>query len=333
MDWTQKTVLVTGAGGFIGSHLVERLVDLGATTKALVARNPAGSGGWPDSSPVKDSVEVIIGDIRDEDGLQRWFRGVDTVFHLAALTSVPDSLWNPQSYFQTNVEGTFNVLQAAREAGVKSVVHTSSSAVYGSARYIPMDEDHPLQARSPYAATKIAADKLAESFHRSFDLPVAVIRPFNTYGPGQSAGAVIPSIIKQALTESQVRLGSLAPERDFNFVADTVEGYIRVAGCPAAVGQAINIGGGQSISIEALASTILELMGKDIPIVQEDRQGRTEESDVDRLCSDNTRARDLLGWQPQYTLEDGLSQVIDWVRGDLDRCSTGSRTPALGSGP
>ena len=318
MDWEQKTVLVSGAGGFIGSHLVERLVDLGASTKALVRYNSAGSHGRLDRSSVKDSVTLIAGDIRDSHGLREALQGVDMDFHLAALISIPYSYRNPRAYVRTNVEGTLNVLQAALDADVKLVVHTSTSEVYGSARYIPMDEDHPLQAQSPYSATKIAADKLAEAFHRSFDLPVAIIRPFNTYGPRQSARAVIPAIIVQALTQSEVRLGSLAPVRDFNFVADSVEGYIKIAECPEAVGQVINIGSGEGVSIGDLANTVLHLMGRDIPIISDAQRIRPQESEVDKLCADNSKARQLLGWQPQYTLEAGLARVIDWIKSNLD---------------
>ena len=268
-------------------------------------------------------IEVFAGDIRDEDGLQNRFQGVDMVFNLAALISIPYSYENPRAYVRTNVEGALNVFQAALDASVDLVVQTSTSEVYGSARYTPMDEEHPLQAQSPYAATKIAADKLAESYHRCFDLPVAIIRPFNTYGPRQSARAIIPTIISQALAGSQIKLGNLDPERDFNFVTDTVEGYIRIAECPAAIGKVINIGGGNPVSIGKLAATILETMGLDIPIIQDDQRVRPKDSEVDRLCADSAIARDLLGWAPQHTLESGLAIVIDWIRSNLDRFPEG----------
>lgn len=318
MNWQNQKVLVTGAGGFVGSHLVERLMSLGAETKALVRYNSAGTHGWLDSIPVKDHVEIFAGDVRDEDGLQELFRGVDMVFNLAALISIPYSYENPRAYVRTNVEGALNVFQAAREADVSLVVQTSTSEVYGSALYTPMDEKHPLQAQSPYAATKIAADKLAESYYRCFDLPVAIIRPFNTYGPRQSARAIIPAIISQAITGSHVKLGNLTPERDFNFVTDTVDGYIRIAECPEAKGKVINIGGGSPVSIGTLASTILELMGRDIPIVQDEQRLRPKDSEVDRLCSDSTLARNLLGWAPQHTMKSGLALAADWIRDNID---------------
>ena len=294
-------------------------MGLGATTRALVHSSSTGSCGWLDDLPLKSSVEIIAGDIRNPEGLRKWLRGVDTVFHLAALPSVPDSMRDPRAYFQTNVEGTLNVLLAARDAGATSVVHSSSSEVYGATQFLPIDEEHPQQARSPYAATKIAADKLAESFHHSYGLPVAIIRPFNTYGPRQSAGAVVPYIVRQALTKPQVRLSSLTPERDFIFVADTVDGYIRAVGCPAAVGQAINIGSGVSVSIGELAATIIRLLGRDIPIVEGEQRVHPYQGDVDRVCADNSRARDVLGWQPQYPLVDGLTCVIDWIQNNLDQ--------------
>ena len=326
MDWNHQTVLVTGAGGFIGSHLTERLVALGARTRALVRYNSADSWGWLDSSPVKDDIEVILGDIRDRDSLRQAIQGVDTVFHLAALIAIPYSYHTPLSYIRTNVEGTLNVLQAAMDAGVRLVVHTSTSEVYGTARYVPIDEDHPLQGQSPYSASKIGADKLAEAFHRSFGLPVAVIRPFNTYGPRQSARAVIPTIITQVLTQPEVHLGNLEPTRDFSYVADTVEGFVRIAECPESVGQVINTGSGQEISIGDLANTILNLIGREIPIICDNQRVRPENGEVERLCADNTKAREILGWQPRYTLKDGLVQTIDWMEENLERYRLGVYT-------
>ena len=248
-NWGQQTVLVTGAGGFIGSHLTERLVALGARTRALVHYNSAGAWGWLDDSPVKQYVEVFLGDVQDRDSLRAAVQGTDIVFHLAALIAIPYSYRAPISYVRTNVDGTLNVLQGSLDAGVKLVVNTSTSEVYGTARHIPINEEHPLQGQSPYSASKIGADKMAEAFHLSFGLPVATIRPFNTFGPRQSARAVIPTIVTQALTQPTVCLGNLAPTRDFSYVADTVEGFIRIAECPEAIGQVINVGSGLEISI------------------------------------------------------------------------------------
>lgn len=319
MEWNHHRVLVTGAGGFIGSHLVERLVEMGARARALIRYSSLGSWGWLDKSPVKNDVEVFLGDIRDRDCLREAVQGVDVVFHLAALIGIPYSYHTPLSYLRTNAEGTLNILQSSLDADVKLMVHTSTSEVYGTARYVPIDEDHILQAQSPYAASKIAADKLAEAFHLSFDLPVAIIRPFNTYGPRQSARAVIPTIITQALTGNEVRLGNVGPTRDFNYVADTVTGFIRMAECPTAVGEFINIGSGKEISMEALAHTVLDLLSRSLPVVCEDGRVRPENSEVQRLCADNRKAREILGWQSQYTLRDGLVRTIEWIKSNLEK--------------
>ena len=323
MEWSHQTALVMGAGGFIGSHLTERLVSLGVRTRALVHYNSVGSWGWLDSSPVKPDVEVIAADIRDSDSLRQAVRGVDIIFHLAALIGIPYSYHSPVSYVRTNVEGTLNVLQAALDAEVRLVVHTSTSEAYGTARYVPIDEGHPLQGQSPYSASKIAGDKLAEAFHLSFGLPVAVLRPFNTYGPRQSARAVIPTIITQSLSGGEIRLGNLKPIRDFSYVADTVEGFIRIAGCPEAVGQVINLGSGREISIGNLAETILRLVGRDIPILLDSERVRPEDSEVERLCADNGKAGSTLGWSPQYTLEEGLALTIEWISDNPDRYRLG----------
>ena len=324
--WSQQTVLVTGADGFIGSHLTERLVALGAQTRALVQYNSAGTWGWLDSSPVKDKVQVFLGDIQDRDSLRAAVQGADIVFHLAALIAIPYSYLAPISYVRTNVEGTANVLQACLDAGVGLVVHTSTSEVYGTARYVPIDEDHPLHGQSPYSASKIGADKIAEAFHLSFGLPIATIRPFNTFGPRQSARAVIPTIITQALGQSEIQLGNLTPTRDFSYVADTVEGFIRMAESPVAIGQVINIGTGQEISIGELANTILELVGADVPVVHDFQRVRPENSEVDRLCAHNGKAQRILDWQPQYTLRDGLAQTIEWMRRNIEVYRIGSYT-------
>ena len=312
--WNSRTVLVTGAGGFIGSHLTERLVALGAKTRGLIRYNAANASGWLERSPVRDDVEIVPGDVRDRDSLRQAVRGVDVIFHLAALIGIPYSYHAPVSYLRTNAEGTLNILQAALDAGVKLVVHTSTSEVYGTARYVPIDEQHPLQGQSPYSASKIAADKIVEAFHCSFGLPVVTARPFNTYGPRQSARAVIPTIITQALTGSEIRLGSLAPRRNFNYVADTVDGFIRLAECPQAVGEVVNLGSEQDLSIGELVDELLRLLGKTVPVVCEPDRQRPEPSEVERLCADNRKAKTLLGWAPRTPLREGLSATIDWVR-------------------
>jgi len=313
LDWKNKRVLVTGAGGFIGSHLSERLVQLGAETRALVQYNSTGAWGWLDQSPLKDKIEVVLGDIRDQDSAFRVMEGIDIVFHLAALIAIPYSYYASLSYVRTNVEGTLNVLQSALRNGSSLVVHTSTSEVYGTARSIPISEDHPLQGQSPYSASKIGADKIAESFYLSFGLPIVTIRPFNTFGPRQSARAVIPTIVTQALKESAIHLGNLEPTRDLNYVADTVEGFIKAAESNAAVGEVINLGTGKEISIGKLAETILAMMGKDLPIVSEGQRTRPKNSEVERLCADNRKAKMILGWEPTHTLEEGLVQTIEWL--------------------
>jgi dTDP-glucose 4,6-dehydratase len=323
MNWSDKKVLVTGAGGFIGSHLTERLVELGAKTRAFVRYSSSGSWGWLDQSPRKNDVEVMLGDIRDPDTVAYALDGVDIVFHLAALITIPYSYQAPLSYVRTNVEGTLNVLQGARRAGSECLVHTSTSEVYGTARTVPIDEDHPLQGQSPYSASKIGADKVAQSFHLSFGLPVVTVRPFNTYGPRQSARAVIPTIITQALNGSEIRLGNLEPTRDLNFVADTVSGFIKAAETPKAIGETINLGTGREISIRDLAALILKLMNRDIPIALEDARMRPENSEVDRLCADSRKGQSILGWTPQYSLEEGLATTIEWIRENSERYRTG----------
>jgi dTDP-glucose 4,6-dehydratase len=315
--------LVTGAGGFIGSHLVERLAESGAKTRALVHYNSSGGWGWLDQSSVRNDIEVILGDVRDPDSIEQAVKGVDTIFHLAALIAIPYSYRAPLSYIRTNVEGTANVLQSAIRANVELVVHTSTSEVYGTARRIPIDEDHPLQGQSPYSASKIGADKIAESFHRSFGLPVVTVRPFNTYGPRQSARAVIPTIITQALADRPIKLGNLEPTRDLNYVEDTVAGFIKAAESTNAVGNVFNLGTGREISIKELAQRIVELMKKDLPITTESERVRREGSEVERLCADAERARTLLGWTPKFTLEEGLCHTIEWMREHKERYRTG----------
>ena len=322
MDWSGKSVLVTGADGFIGSHLVEKLVRLGAKTKALVYYNAFGRRGWLDHLECGDRVEVIPGDIGERAIVDRALRGTETVFHLAALIGVPYSSQAPESYVRTNVQGTLTLLQAARDLGLKRFVHASTSEVYGSARYVPMDEQHPLQGRSVYAATKIGADKLVEAFHHSFDLPAVIVRPFNTFGPRQSTRAVVPTIITQCLAGDTVCLGNLHPTRDLNYVEDITEGFLAAAASDKAVGKTINLGSGLEISIGELARFIAKLMHKEIAIRQDAQRLRPAQSEVERLCADHTLAHDLLGWQPRFSLEQGLSLSIDWFKENLGKYRT-----------
>jgi dTDP-glucose 4,6-dehydratase len=276
---------------------------------------------------VKRDLEVVTGDVADRDSVRRAVQGSEVVFHLAALIGIPYSYEAPRSYVRTNIEGTLNLLQAAQEAEIHRFVHTSTSEVYGTARYVPIDEAHPLQGQSPYSATKIGADKLAEAFHLSFGVPVVVVRPFNTYGPRQSARAVIPTIITQCLSGAQVKLGNLAPTRDLNFVTDTAEGFIKAGGSgPEAVGQVINIGTGREIAIGDLAARIAEMVGVPLRIEQEARRLRPEGSEVERLCAANARAGELLGWQPLVSLDEGLSRTVEWIKGNLERYRPGSYT-------
>jgi NAD dependent epimerase/dehydratase len=319
VSWRGKKVLVTGAGGFIGSHLTERLVQLGAKTRALVRYGSTGSRGWLEQSPYRSEIEFVAGDIREADLVAGAAHDVEIVFHLAALIAIPYSYRAPLSYVRTNVEGTLNVLQAARSAGVQRVVHTSTSEVYGTAREVPIDEAHPLQGQSPYSASKIGADKIAESFHLSFGLPVVTVRPFNTFGPRQSARAVVPAIISQCLVRDVVRLGSLRPTRDLNYVANTVDGFLAAAVAPDAVGRAINLGSGREITIGNLAQLIAHLVGREIRIECEEQRLRPEQSEVQRLLADNRLAHDLLRWEPRVTLEEGLSLTVNWLRDHLDQ--------------
>ena len=319
MVWNGTRVLVTGAGGFIGSHLTERLVELGADVRALVHYNALGSAGWLDTSPLRGQMEIVTGDITDADRLLDVMRDRDIVFHLAALIAIPYSYAAPRSYVRTNVEGTLNVLQSARTLGVRRVVHTSTSEVYGTAQYVPIDEAHPLQGQSPYSASKIGADKMAEAYFRAFDLPVVTVRPFNTFGPRQSARAVIPAVITQCLTQPCVSLGNLHPTRDLNFVANTVDGFLSAAEVDAAVGQTINLGSGREISIGELVRLIIRLIGRDTEIVCDTQRLRPEKSEVDRLLADNTLARTILAWEPRVGLEEGLQRTIDWIATHLER--------------
>ena len=307
--------LVTGAGGFVGSHLVERLLSDGDTVRAFVRYTSTGRAGWLDSVPAdrRDSIEIVSGDVRDDEAVTRAMVGVDRVFHLAALIGIPYSYLHPRDVVETNVGGTLNVLIAARAAGVGRVVHASTSEVYGSARSVPIDESHALHAQSPYAASKIAAEKLVESFHASYDLPAVVLRPFNVYGPRQSARAVVPVVISQAIARDEIRLGAGAPTRDFNFVGDTVEAFVRAARVPEAIGGVFNIGTGREISIADMADLVIRLAGRrGQRLVTDDTRLRPAASEVTRLCADNRRAREVLGWEPRTPLEEGLRMTIDW---------------------
>jgi dTDP-glucose 4,6-dehydratase len=315
-----KQVLVTGAGGFIGSHLVERLVAEGLAVRALVRYNSRNAWGWLDDSPVRRSVEVVTGDIRDFDSVRSAVRGTDSVFHLAALIGIPYSYVSPLAYIQTNVVGTYNVLQAARDEGLSRIVVTSTSETYGSAQYVPIDELHPAVGQSPYAATKVAADQLALSYHKSFGLPVTVVRPFNTFGPRQSARAIIPTLITQALAGSgKIQVGSLDPTRDLTFVEDTVSGFLAAARCDSLVGHAVNVGMGTEISIRDLAARILALSGSAATLETDSRRVRPDASEVTRLLADASLLRERTGWKPAHTLDQGLEKTLSWVRAHLDR--------------
>lgn len=322
MNWKNTPVLVTGGAGFIGSHLVERLVELGARVRVLDQYNRDGSWGWLNESPVAGDIEMILGDLRDPDSVTTSVKGCEVVFHLGALIAIPYSYHAPHSYIDTNISGSLNVFQAAVAHGVRRVVHTSTSEVYGTATYVPIDESHPLQGQSPYSASKIGADMMADACHRSFGLPVTTLRPFNTFGPRQSARAVIPTIISQALAGEEVNLGSLTPTRDLTFVADTVEGFLRIAACDAAIGRTVNLGVGKEISIGDLANMILSLTGREAAINVEEARLRPQKSEVERLCSNNGLALELLGWQPQISLQDGLGQTIEWIRDNAHLFST-----------
>ena len=319
MQLKGKKVLVTGADGFIGSHLVEHLVRQGIDVKAFVYYNSFNSWGWLDDSDdaVKQSIEVFAGDIRDPHGVRAAMQGCDVVLHLAALIAIPYSYHSPDTYIDTNIKGTLNVVQAARELGVERVVHTSTSEVYGTARFVPITEAHPLQGQSPYSASKIGADQIAASFQASFETPVSIIRPFNTYGPRQSARAVIPTIITQIANGArQVKLGAVHPTRDFNFVRDTVRGFVAVAEADAAVGQVVNIGSNYEISIGDTARLIAEVMGREVEIGNDEQRLRPPASEVERLWADNSLARELTGWVPEYAgvdgLRRGLAETVAW---------------------
>ena len=314
-----KKVLITGADGFIGSHLVEELVKRGNDVRAFVLYNSFNSWGWLDQSPqeIKSNLDVFAGDIRDPHGVKAAMKGCDVVLHLAALIAIPYSYHSPDTYVDTNIKGTLNIVQAARELGISKVVHTSTSEVYGTAQFVPITEEHPLQGQSPYSASKIGADQIALSFYTSFTTPVAVIRPFNTYGPRQSARAVIPTIIAQiANGQRKIKLGSITPTRDFNYVRDTVNGFIAVAESDNSIGQVINIGSNYEISIGDTVQLIAEVMGVEIEIETDEQRLRPEKSEVERLWADNGKAKKLLGWDPIYGGHDGfkrgIKETVEW---------------------
>jgi len=320
----KKKVLVTGAGGFIGSHLTEKLCACGYKVKAFVHYNSRNSWGWLESSKCKGRIEIISGDIRDTDILRHAMSNIEMVFHLAALIGIPYSYHSPEAYVTTNIRGSLNILQAAMDSGIKKVVITSTSEIYGTAQAVPITEAHPINPQSPYAATKIAADLLALSFYRSFNLPVAVVRPFNTYGPRQSARAVIPTIITQILNGAKkIRLGALTPTRDLTYVEDTVSGFIRAGECPGAVGEIINLGNNSEISIGGLARLIAKQLNQDIRIESAENRKRPEKSEVERLIADNAKARRILNWEPKYSLENGLKKTIAWFKENKDIYKSG----------
>jgi len=324
--WKDRRVLVTGAGGFIASHLTEALLDQGARVRALVRYNSRNSWGRLEELSAERRVrcEVILGDVSDPFTPRSWVEGCEYVFHLAALIAVPYSYVSPASYNEVNVRGTLNLLEAARAAPIKRFVHTSTSEVYGTAVRVPIDETHPLQSQSPYAASKIAADQFAESYYRSYNLPVTIARPFNTYGPRQSARAIIPTIITQALAGDSVGLGVQEPVRDFTYVGDTVRGLLALAECDATVGRVVNLGSGSGISVGDLARKIIALVGEPKEIRTDARRFRPRESEVMRLLCDASLARTLAGWQPQTSLDDGLRLTIEWIRRHLDEYRIGA---------
>jgi len=310
-----KTVLVTGADGFIGSHLTEMLLAKGYKVKALAQYNSFNNWGWLEDVSCKGQIEVITGDVRDSHFCKHITKNVDLIFHLAALIAIPYSYLAPESYVDTNIKGTLNICQAALENGVGRVIHTSTSEVYGTAQYVPIDENHPLQAQSPYSATKIAADAMAMSFYNSFDLPVTIVRPFNTYGPRQSARAIIPTIITQIATgKKEIKLGDVSPTRDFNYVEDTCRGFMALAESDLTIGETVNIGSGIEITIAETLNLIKELMSSDVEFIEDRKRIRPEKSEVFRLWCDNSKINKLTGFKSQVSLREGLQQTIDWIQ-------------------
>lgn len=314
--------LVTGADGFIGSHLVEYLLEKGYEVKAFTYYNSFNTWGWLDTLPKEKlkQIEIFSGDIRDPNGVRTAIKGVDEVFHLAALIAIPFSYHSPDSYVDTNIKGTLNVLQACKDFDTSKVLVTSTSEVYGTAQYVPIDEKHPYQGQSPYSATKIGADRLAESFYRSFDMPISIVRPFNTYGPRQSARAVIPTIITQLLGgKEEIKLGSLTPTRDFNYVKDTVKGFYEIAKSDKTIGEEINIATNQEISIGQLANEIISQINPNAKIICDEERLRPEKSEVNRLLGSNEKIKSLTNWTPDYTFEQGIKETINWIKENLDK--------------
>lgn len=325
MKISNKEVVVTGAGGFIASHLVEELVRRGSNVKAFVHYNSRNDWGQLNQidNDLLGNVEVFMGDITDPFFVKDITKSADVVFHLAALIGIPYSYVAPENYVNVNIKGTLNVLQAGLDNNVGKIVHTSTSETYGTAQYAPIDELHPLQGQSPYSASKIGADKMAESYYRSFDLPVATIRPFNTYGPRQSARAVIPTIISQALTKDEIHIGSLSPVRDMTFVKDTVRGFIAVGESERSLGEVINIGSGEGHTIGDILKTILQVIGReDMKVIEEQKRIRPGKSEVMKLICDNSKAKDVLGWEPEYSLHEGLQKTIEWLSGHTNLYKT-----------
>lgn len=318
---SNKKVLVTGSEGFIGSHLTEALVSKGYDVKALVQYNSFNSWGFIDTfdKNIKDAIEVVTGDVRDPNGMRHIIKGVDVIYHLAALIAIPYSYYSPDAYVDTNIKGTLNILQAARDFETSKVLVTSTSEVYGTAKYVPIDENHPFQGQSPYSATKIAADRLAESFYRSFDMPISIVRPFNAFGPRQSARAVIPTIIMQLLSgKHEIKLGSLTPTRDFNYVKDIANGFIAIAESDKTIGEEINIATGREITIGELANMIINKLNPNARIICEEERLRPKNSEVNRLLGSNEKIKRLTRWEPKYTFEEGLTETINWIKEHMD---------------
>lgn len=320
MNWQNEKVLVTGGAGFIGSHLTEKLLELGAQVKVLLHYNSRNNWGHLEyvAPDIINQVEIFQGDVQDPFAVQKAVDGCQVVFHLASLIAIPYSYVAPASYVDTNVKGTLNVMEACLKAGVSRVIHTSTSETYGTAIYAPIDEKHPLQGQSPYSASKIGADKIVESYYRSFDLPVSTLRPFNTFGPRQSARAVIPTIISQALASDVIVLGSLCPVRDLTYVKDTVQGFIKMAESERVIGEVINIGNGKGITIGDLANQIITLFDKNIEIRTEEKRVRPEKSEVMKLICDNSKAEAFMDWRPTYTLDSGLKETVEFISAHLD---------------